>query len=47
MSVVLEEVVRKLGGASVLGRDVRSQAELALAVPGKSCPRRQGGSAAG
>lgn len=31
MSVV-EEVARKLGGPSVLGRDVRSQADLALAV---------------
>jgi putative toxin-antitoxin system antitoxin component (TIGR02293 family) len=32
MSDVVEEVARKLGGASVLGRKVRSQAELALAV---------------
>lgn len=32
MSAVLEEVARKLGGASVLGREVRSQADLALAV---------------
>ena len=32
MSAVVEEVARKLGGASVLGRPVRSQAELALAV---------------
>ena len=32
MSAVLEEVVRKLGGPSVLGLEVRSQADLALAV---------------
>jgi putative toxin-antitoxin system antitoxin component (TIGR02293 family) len=32
MSAVVEEVARKLGGVSVLGRNVRSQAELALAV---------------
>lgn len=32
MSAVLEEVVRKLGGPSVLGQQVRSQADLALAV---------------
>ncbi len=32
MSAVVEEVVRKLGGPSVLGRLVRSQAELAAAV---------------
>jgi putative toxin-antitoxin system antitoxin component (TIGR02293 family) len=32
MSAVVEEVARKLGGQSVLGRDVRSQADLALAV---------------
>jgi putative toxin-antitoxin system antitoxin component (TIGR02293 family) len=33
MSVsVVEEVARKLGGRSVLGIDVRSQAELAMAV---------------
>jgi putative toxin-antitoxin system antitoxin component (TIGR02293 family) len=32
MSAVLEEVARKLGGQSVLGRDIRSQADLALAV---------------
>ncbi len=32
MSAVVEEVARKLGGSSVLGRLVRSQAELALAV---------------
>lgn len=32
MPAVLEEVVRKLGGPSVLGRQVRSQADLALAV---------------
>ena len=32
MSAVVEEVARKLGGVSVLGRPVRSQAELALAV---------------
>jgi putative toxin-antitoxin system antitoxin component (TIGR02293 family) len=35
MSAVLEEVVRKLGGSSVLGRQVRSQADLALAVRGR------------
>jgi putative toxin-antitoxin system antitoxin component (TIGR02293 family) len=32
MSVVVEEVARKLGGQSVLGRDVRSQADLSLVV---------------
>jgi putative toxin-antitoxin system antitoxin component (TIGR02293 family) len=32
MSAVVEEVARKLGGHSVLGRNVRSQADLALAV---------------
>ena len=32
MSTVVEEVVRKLGGRSVLGRVVRSPADLALAV---------------
>jgi putative toxin-antitoxin system antitoxin component (TIGR02293 family) len=32
MSAVVEEVVRKLGGESVLGRSVQSQADLALAV---------------
>ena len=32
MSAILEEVVRKLGGPSVLGQQVRSQADLALAV---------------
>jgi putative toxin-antitoxin system antitoxin component (TIGR02293 family) len=32
MSAIVEEVARKLGGRSVLGRLVRSQAELALAV---------------
>ena len=32
MSAILDEVVRKLGGASVLGRQVRSQVDLALAV---------------
>ncbi|OJY32593.1 MAG: hypothetical protein BGP06_12290 [Rhizobiales bacterium 65-9] len=32
MSVVVEEVARKLGGASILGHAVRSQADLALAV---------------
>ena len=32
MSAVLEEVVRKLGGPSALGQQVRSQADLALAV---------------
>lgn len=32
MSTVLETVARKLGGPSVLGRDVRSQADLALVV---------------
>lgn len=29
---IVEQVVRKLGGRAVLGKDVRSQAELALAV---------------
>jgi putative toxin-antitoxin system antitoxin component (TIGR02293 family) len=32
MTGVVEEVARKLGGQSVLGRNVRSQADLALAV---------------
>jgi putative toxin-antitoxin system antitoxin component (TIGR02293 family) len=32
MSTVVEEVARKLGGLSVLGSVVRSQADLALAV---------------
>ncbi len=32
MSAVVEEVARKLGGHSVLGWNVRSQADLALAV---------------
>jgi len=32
MSALVEEVARKLGGQSVLGRNVRSQADLALAV---------------
>lgn len=32
MSAVVEEVARKLGGPSVLGRNIRSQADLALAV---------------
>ena len=32
MSAVVEQVARKLGGERVLGRLVRSQAELALAV---------------
>jgi putative toxin-antitoxin system antitoxin component (TIGR02293 family) len=32
MAGVVEEVARKLGGPSVLGRTVRSQADLALAV---------------
>ncbi|MDQ0326450.1 putative toxin-antitoxin system antitoxin component (TIGR02293 family) [Rhodopseudomonas julia] len=32
MSMLVEEVARKLGGASVLGSAVRTQAELALAV---------------
>lgn len=32
MAGVVEEVARKLGGSSVLGRNVRSQADLALAV---------------
>ena len=32
MSAVVEEVVRRLGGSSVLGRAVRSQGELASAV---------------
>ncbi|WP_128290632.1 antitoxin Xre/MbcA/ParS toxin-binding domain-containing protein [Afifella aestuarii] len=32
MSIVVEEVARKLGGSSVLGSAVRTQAELAVAV---------------
>lgn len=32
MSIVVEEVARKLGGAAVLGSAVRSQADLAMAV---------------
>jgi putative toxin-antitoxin system antitoxin component (TIGR02293 family) len=32
MAAVIEEVARKLGGPAVLGRPVRSQAELALVV---------------
>ena len=32
MSAIIEEVVRKLGGRSVLGQNVRSQADLALVV---------------
>lgn len=32
MSALIDEVIRKLGGESALGRDVRSQADLALAV---------------
>ncbi len=32
MSAVVKAVARKLGGSSVLGREVRSQADLALAV---------------
>lgn len=32
MSTVIEEVARKLGGPTVLGRDVRSQADLATLV---------------
>lgn len=32
MTAVVEEVVRKLGGRSILGMEVRSQADLALAV---------------
>jgi putative toxin-antitoxin system antitoxin component (TIGR02293 family) len=32
MSAVVEEVARKLGGQSVLGRIIRSQVDLALAV---------------
>jgi putative toxin-antitoxin system antitoxin component (TIGR02293 family) len=32
MSAVVEEVARKLGGRSVLGRAIHSQADLALAV---------------
>jgi putative toxin-antitoxin system antitoxin component (TIGR02293 family) len=32
VSAVVEEVARKLGGEAVIGRPVRSQAELALAV---------------
>lgn len=32
MSAVVEEVVRKLGAQAMSGRDIRSQADLALAV---------------
>ncbi|RZZ86652.1 DUF2384 domain-containing protein [Pseudoxanthomonas winnipegensis] len=32
LSTIVEEVARKLGGPSVLGRDIRSQADLALLV---------------
>ncbi|RZZ82302.1 DUF2384 domain-containing protein [Pseudoxanthomonas winnipegensis] len=32
LSTIIEEVARKLGGPSVLGRDIRSQADLALLV---------------
>jgi putative toxin-antitoxin system antitoxin component (TIGR02293 family) len=32
MSAVVEEVARKLGGQPVLGQEIRSQADLALAV---------------
>jgi putative toxin-antitoxin system antitoxin component (TIGR02293 family) len=32
MAAVIEEVARKLGGKAVLGRNVRSQADLALLV---------------
>lgn len=32
MSDIVEEVARKLGGQTVLGRDIRSLADLALAV---------------
>ncbi|WJI14521.1 DUF2384 domain-containing protein [Pseudoxanthomonas winnipegensis] len=32
MSTIIEEVARKLGGRPVLGRDIRSQADLALLV---------------
>jgi hypothetical protein len=32
MSTVVEEMARKLGGKPVLGRVVRTQADLALAV---------------
>ena len=32
MPTVVEEVARKLGGQSVLGHDIRSQSDLALAV---------------
>jgi putative toxin-antitoxin system antitoxin component (TIGR02293 family) len=32
MSAVVDEVARKLGGPSILGKPVRSEAELALAV---------------
>jgi putative toxin-antitoxin system antitoxin component (TIGR02293 family) len=35
MSAVVEEVARKLGGKPVLGRVVRSQADLALVVRGR------------
>lgn len=35
MSAVVGEVVRKPGGRRVLGRNVRSQANLALAVRGR------------
>ena len=35
VSGVVEEVVRKLGGAPVLGREIRSEADLARAVRGR------------
>jgi putative toxin-antitoxin system antitoxin component (TIGR02293 family) len=35
VSTVVEEVVRKLGGEPVLGKVVRTQADLALAVRGR------------
>lgn len=35
VSGVVEEVARKLGGSSVLGQEVRSEAGLALAVRGR------------
>ncbi|WP_245431258.1 type II RES/Xre toxin-antitoxin system antitoxin [Rhodoplanes roseus] len=35
MASVIEEVARKLGGPTVLGRTVRSQADLALVVQGR------------
>ncbi|WP_284284079.1 hypothetical protein [Mesorhizobium amorphae] len=39
-TAIVEEVARKLGGPSVLGRVVRSQADLALAVRDRLPPLR-------